>query len=224
MKKVIIYGASGHSKMIIDIIHKTNSYDIVGLMDLYKTDGECVYGYDIIGDLDNLNDLIHTHDIYGVVIGIGDNYTRKMAHEAISKIAPEINFVPIIHPSAIIAEDVEVTKGTVIMAGAIINAGAKIGKFCIINTKASLGHDSEMSNYSSLASGATVGGNVSIGTCSAICLSASIINNVAIGDHTVIGSGALVISSIGNFKQAIGVPINSIKERKIDSKYLERHS
>ncbi|OZV69974.1 NeuD/PglB/VioB family sugar acetyltransferase [Winogradskyella aurantia] len=224
MKKVIIYGASGHSKMIIDIIHKTKAYEIVGFMDSYKADGKRIYGYDIIGDLDNLIDLIKSYDIYGVIIGIGDNYTRKMAHEAISEIAPELNFVPIIHPSAIIADDVEVTQGTVVMAGAIINAGAKIGNFCIINTKASLGHDSEMSDYSSLASGATVGGNVSIGTCSAICLSASIINNVAIGGHTVIGSGALVISSIGDFKQAIGVPINSIKARKIDSKYLERHN
>jgi sugar O-acyltransferase (sialic acid O-acetyltransferase NeuD family) len=224
MKKVIIYGASGHSKMIIDIIHKTKSHEIVGFMDSCKTVSAKVYGYEILGDLDNLNDLIKSHDIYGVVIGIGDNYTRYIAHQSISKITPRINFVPIIHPSAIIAEDVKVPEGSVIMAGAIINAGAKIGKSCIINTKASLGHDSNMGDFSSLASGATVGGNVTIGNCSAVCLGASIINNVAIGDHTVIGSGALVISSIGDFKQAIGVPINSIKERKIDSKYLERHN
>lgn len=222
MSNILIYGASGHSKMIIDIIHKNKTHNIIGFLDSFKPQGETIYGYKILGDLDELPQLMKLYNTTGIVIGIGDNYTRKLSYDKILEIVPKIEFVSVVHPSAILAEDIEVSDGTVIMAGVIINANAKLGKFCILNTKSSLGHDSVMDDFSSLASGATVGGNVTIGECSAICLGTSIINNVDIGNHTVIGSGALVVNSIGDFKQAIGVPVNSIKERAIDSKYLER--
>lgn len=222
MNNIIIYGASGHSKMIIDIIHKTQSHKIIGFLDKYKTKGESINGYNVLGDLSALPQLIKSHNINGIVIGIGDNYTRKLSYEKIIKIAPDLKFVPVVHPTAILAEEIVVSDGTVIMAGVIVNANAKIGKFCILNTKSSLGHDSTMADFSSLASGSTVAGNVNIGECSAICIGTLIINNVDIGNHTVIGSGALVVHSIGDFKQAVGVPINLIKERSIDSKYLNR--
>ena len=77
-----------------------------------------------------------------------------------------------------------------------------------------------MEDFSSLASSVTIGGNVKIGLCSAICLKAAIIQNISIGNHTVIGSGSLVLKSIGDCKQAYGSPINTIKDRKPDSKYL----
>tara|TARA_R110002124_G_scaffold82180_1_gene215811 strand:+ start:15266 stop:15613 length:348 start_codon:yes stop_codon:yes gene_type:complete len=113
-----------------------------------------------------------------------------------------------------------IPKGVVIMPNAVVNANAKVGEFCILNTKSSLGHDSTMADFSSLASGAIVSGNVKIGLCSAICLRASIIQNVTIGNHTVIGAVSLVLKSIGDCKQAFGIPINTIKDREPDSKYL----
>jgi sugar O-acyltransferase (sialic acid O-acetyltransferase NeuD family) len=222
MKNIIIYGASGHSKMIIDIIQKTKSHNVIGFLDSYKAEGEIIYGHKVLGSLEKLPKLIQSENITGIVIGIGDNYTRKISFDKIVKIAPHIEFVSVVHPSAVLAEDIEVSGGTVIMAGVIVNANARIGKFSILNTKSSLGHDSIMHDFSSLASGATVGGNVSIGECSAICLGSSIINNVSIGNHTVIGSGALVVNSIGDFKQAVGVPAHKVKDRAIDSEYLDR--
>ncbi len=76
---------------------------------------------------------------------------------------------------AILANDIKLPQGTVVMAGVIINADAKIGEFCILNTKSSLGHDSVMADFSSLASGATTVVNVIIGVCSAIGLKSSVI-------------------------------------------------
>ena len=222
MKNILIYGASGHAKMVVDIIHKTKSYNIVGFIDAYKCVGTVVRDYPILGSLNNLEYLVQKFDVNGIIIAIGDNHDRKSAYHEIRSIIPKIKFVSAIHPSACIADDVKIPEGTVIMAGGIVNANAKLGKGCIINTKASLGHESYMKDFASLSSGATVGGNVKIGTCSAICLGASIINNVEIGNHTVIGAGALVVKSIGDLKQAIGVPVRVIKDRKIDSKYLMR--
>lgn len=220
MKNVLIVGASGHSKVIIDIIHKTKAYNIVGFIDSYKKKGDTVYGYKILANFSDIDDIILNYDIFGIIMGIGDNHTRKKCKEKISKISSSIKFVPVVHPNAVLANDIIVPDGTVIMAGVVINADAKLGEFCILNTNSSLGHDSIMKDYSSLAPGVTIGGNVKIGYCSAICLKASVINNVTIGKYTVIGAGAVVVSNIGPKSVAYGVPARFIRDRKPGSKYL----
>ena len=220
MKNVLISGASGHSKMIIDILHKTKTYNIIGFIDSFKEDGRNISGYDIIGSIDDLKRIKEEHNIYGIIIGVGDNFTRKEMKERIDNLSLVLKFPSVIHPSAVIAEDVTISEGSVIMASVVVNANAKIGKFCILNTATSLGHDSVMDDFSSLASGATTGGNVKIGFCSAICLKASLIQKITIGNHTVIGAASLVLKSIGDLKQAFGVPINTTKNREPNSKYL----
>ncbi len=220
MKNILIYGASGHSKMIIDILHKNNNYKIIGFVDSYKVINQTIYGYTILGNFDSLQQLIEKHKIESIVICIGENYSREKIYNKIINVAPNIEFIPVVHPSAIIAENIVIPEGTVVMAGAIVNANAKIGKFCILNTRSSLGHDSVIQDFSSLASNVTIGGNVQIGHCSAICFSTTIIQNIIIGNHTVIGAASLVIKSIGDYKLAFGIPINSISDRKPDSKYL----
>ena len=36
MKNIVIFGSSGHCKVIIDIIEKLNRYNLVGIIDKYK--------------------------------------------------------------------------------------------------------------------------------------------------------------------------------------------
>ena len=220
MKNILIYGASGHAKMIVDIIHKTNNYDMRGFVDCYKPINEDVYGYKVVGNLEDIPKLVKELNIQCIAMGIGENFTRMKKYHQIKEVAPDIEFVSIIHPTATIAQDVSVTEGTVIMANVVVNANAKIGKVCILNTASTLGHDCIMDDFSSLASGVTVAGGVQIGLCSAICLGARIIQNLTIGDHTVVGAGSIVLKSIGSNKKAFGAPINVIKERSPDSKYL----
>lgn len=220
MKNILIYGASGHAKMIVDIIQKNESYTIKGFIDLNKPFGEAIMSYKILGNLDHLSDLIDELNIEGIVIGIGDNYSRQIAYSDIKKIAPQLEFPSIIHSSAVIATDVVIEEGTVIMANSVINANSKVGKCCILNTASTFGHDSIMADFSCLASGVTVGGNVQIGLGSAICLGASIIHNIAIGNNSVVGAGSLVVKSIGDLKTVFGSPIHTIKDRVPNSKYL----
>ena len=220
MKNILIYGASGHAKMIVDIIQKNNNYTIKGFIDSFKSINEVVYGHTIIGNLKLLPELIKELNIDGIIIALGENSTRKKIYHKIKNIASHLEFVSIIHPSAIIAAEVEIGEGTVIMANVVINASAKVGRFCILNTASTLGHDSMMSDFSSLASGVTVAGNVTIGVCSAICLNATIIQSLTIGDNTVIGASSLVLKSVGSNKTAFGSPIHTIKDRSSDSKYL----
>ena len=117
-----------------------------------------------------------------------------------------------IHPSAIIAEDVKIGTGSVIMAGVVINPGTVIGKNCIINTCSSLDHDNLLEDYVHISPGAHLAGTVTIKEGTWICTGAIVKNNITIGKNNIIGAGGVVIKDIieenGTY---IGVPARRIK-------------
>ncbi len=210
-QNIIIIGASGHSKVVIDIIERLNNYIIIGLIDTYKTKRSKIFQYKILGTEDNLYSLIKEFHINAGIIAIGDNRLRKNIHKKITKMIPDFEFISAIHPNAIIGKNVKIGKGTVIMPGVIVNSDSKIGENCILNTKSSLGHDGIMKNFSSLAPNATVGGNTIIGIGTAICLGANVLQNITIGNHSIIGAGSLVNRDIGDNKMAYGIPAKYVR-------------
>lgn len=222
-KNIVLIGASGHSKVIIDIVEREAKYNIIGLIDSFKSSGDDILGYKILGNEESIPDLIKKYKVEAGIIAIGDNWIRKVMHEKIKKIFPTFNYVNAIHPQAIIGKKVTIGHGTVIMPGAIINSDSSIGNFCIVNTNASLGHDGKIKDYSSLAPGVVAGGNVSIGTCTAISLGVKIIQNINIGKHTIIGAGSLVIRDIEDYKMAYGVPATVVRSIDKGEKYLYKH-
>ncbi len=219
-KKVIIVGASGYSKVIIDIFEKENKYQIVGLVDTNRKIGEDILDYKVIGKEEDLDHLVSKNTNCEVFIAIGDNWIRKKVKDKIIKINPNINFATTIHPSAQIGKKVIIGKGTAIMAGAIINSDSKIGDFSIINTKASIDHDCTMSNFSSLAPNATTGGSVSIGEFSVISIGTTIKHGISIGKHSIIGAGALLMNNCNDNLIMYGKPAKKIRKRTIGEKYL----
>lgn len=219
---IVIIGASGHAKVIIDIIENNNEYNIVGLIDSYKPKGYELYNYKVLGKEKDIKKLQTIYNFNTGIIAIGDNWTRKMMYNKIIKKNPEFGFARAVHHRSIIGKNVEIGEGTVIMAGAIVNSDAKIGNFCILNTKASLGHDAIMSNYSSLAPNSTIGGNTKIGTCTAICLSSSIIQDITIGNYSIIGSGSLILTNVPDLNLYYGTPAKFIRTITKGEKYLSR--
>lgn len=222
-KNIVIIGASGHAKVIIDIVEKQNKFNIIGLIDSYKKLGTKISGYEILGTEDIIEQLMADQGVIGGIIAIGDNWTRHIIKEKVKSIAPNFEFLPAIHPNAVLSRNIKIPKGVVIMAGAIINSDAIVGEFCIINTNASLGHESTMQNYSSLAPGVNIGGNVRIGNFSAISIGATIIQNINIGDHALVGAGALVINDVKDCDVVYGIPAKHIRTRNIDEKYLHTY-
>lgn len=220
MDKILIIGASGHAKVIIDIIEKEGKYEIFGLLDSYKKEGNYLYNYKILGTEKDLPELIKNHDITGGIIAIGDNYTRMKIYLDISSMVKNFNFINAIHPSSVIGKNVVIQEGTVIMPGVIINSDTKLGKQCIVNTNSSIGHDCIIKDFTSIAPGVTLAGGVKVAECTAISLGASVLEMVKIGKHTVIGASALVNRNIGSYKKAFGVPAKEINDRKKNDKYL----
>ncbi len=217
---VLIFGASEHARCVIDIIEQVDQYKIIGIVDLLREKGSIYQGYEVLGDVEDLLEIIQIHDVHKGIIAIGDNYLRKIKTEKIKKLSNDFSYVSAIHPSTIIGKKVVISTGTVIMAGVIINNDSVIGEHCYLSTKVSLEHDSVLADFSSLSPGVTTGGHTKVGFCSAVGLGANIIHGKEIGKHSVIGAGSLVNKDIGDYVVAYGIPAKVIRSREEGAKYL----
>ena len=201
MNRLIIIGAGGHGKVIADSAIK-NGYTDIGFVDDNAT-GECM-GFPVTGtcaDIEKFND-----GNTDFVIGIGNNAVRKVIAEKYN-----VNWVSIVHPSAQIALNAEIGKGTVVMAGAVINVCAMVGEHCIINTGAIVEHDNVIENYVHISPNAALGGNVLVGALTHIGIGATVKNNTDICSDCTIGAGAVVIYDIKKSGTYIGMPVEKIK-------------
>jgi sugar O-acyltransferase (sialic acid O-acetyltransferase NeuD family) len=210
----VVVGASGHAKVVIDIIEQQGRHTIAGLIDTFKAPGTTLMGYRVIGPEDCLPGMLAAGEISGGIIAIGHNWVRWQVAKRIRERAPGFPFVNAIHPSARIAREVALGQGVAIMAGVSINPGTQIGDFCFLNTNSSVDHDNTLGEFSCLQPNAATGGNVGIGAFSAISMGANVIHGVTIGSHTVVGAGATVLSDIPDSVVAYGTPCRVIRRRE----------
>lgn len=216
---VIVVGSGGHAKVIIDIIEKQGIYNIIGLIDGFKSVGTEVFGYKVLGDEVALSSSIYQDIKYGI-IAIGDNWVRSQVVKKVVTVRPDFKFIKAIHPSANIAKGVVVGDGTVIMAGVNVNSDTRIGTHSIINTNSSLDHDNIIGDFVTIAPGAITGGNVTVGDFSSVSLGAKVIHKITIEEHSLIGAGSVVVKNIESQSVWYGVPAKLVRKRSIGEKYL----
>lgn len=195
MKMLAIIGASGHGKVVADIA-AGNGYEKIVFLDDKDGLAECG-GYPVVGRSTDALDM--DTDVF---VGIGKAETRRRLQESL----PAARIVTLVHPKAVIAGDVRLGRGTVVMAGAVINPGTVIGEGCVINTCASVDHDCRVGNYVHVSVGSRLCGSVVVGDETWIGAGAVVNNNIHIQQKCMIGSGAIVVSNLEYSGIYVGCP------------------
>lgn len=202
-KSVVIIGASGHGKVIADIIVNSGDKVLGFLDDADDVQGKKIIGFSVLGkiaDYDNYRDC-------EFVIAIGNPYIR----EKISNELP-VKWYTAIHPTAVISSlDVEIGEGTVIMANAVVNPSARIGKHCIINTGAIVEHDNILEDYVHLSPNVTLAGIVKVGKSTHIGAGSCTKQVLNIASDCIIGAGSVIVKDITESGTYVGVPARKIK-------------
>ena len=199
MNRLIVIGASGHGKVVADIA-VLNGYEDIVFLDDDESIKECV-GWPVIGKSTEAPDG-------EIFVAVGNPQTRKRMMELYKDRTQPV----LIHPNAVVAGDVGIGSGTVVMAGAVINPGARIGRGAIINTSSSIDHDCSVGDYSHVSVGAHLCGTVRVEDRVWIGAGATVINNVNICGGCTIGAGAVVIKDIKEPGTYVGVPAKMISK------------
>ena len=202
-EQVIVIGASGHGKVVADIVRRSGD-TLLGFLDDNETLSPEIAGIHVLGKVE---DYARYPDV-SFVIGIGSSAIR----EKIARQLSNVHWYTAIHPSAVISTlDTQIGAGSVVMANAVINPSAHIGAHCIINTSAVVEHDNLVGDFTHISVGAKLGGTVSVGAHTWVGIGTTVSNNVSICDHCMIGAGAVVIHNIKESGTYVGVPARKIK-------------
>lgn len=150
MEKVVLIGAGGHARVVLDAALYGKDLEVVGFLD----DGDIdeILGVKKLGNISSIENFKE----YKFHIAIGNNSFRK---ELAEKIGVE-NLISIVHPSSIISRDAEIMNGAYIGANTVINSRAFIGNGVIVNTASIVEHDSVLEDYSHLSYKVLLGSSV----------------------------------------------------------------
>ncbi|RPI72710.1 MAG: acetyltransferase [Desulfobacteraceae bacterium] len=209
---VILIGAGDHAKVLLSTLKALNR-EVLGLTDSQKLSGANPQsGFSVLGSDDQI--LNYAPEVIDLINGIGSIVSMQKRSDIYLKFKRSgYSFATVVHPSALIMDDVRLGEGVQIMAGAVIQSGCLIGANSIINTGAVVDHDCRIGEHVHVAPGAVLSGGVRIDSRTHIGTGAVVIQGIKIGRDAIIGAGAVVVRDIPDGVQALGVPAKTIRKR-----------
>lgn len=205
-KKLVIIGAGGHAKSVVDSINE-DEIELIGFVDANKVGEHC--GKPIFGK--SVEDVPCYKDVY-YIIGIGDVLARRSWYRRICDMG--LKTLNVIDKTAIISKTAKIGTANYIGKLAVINADAVIGDNNIINTKALIEHECRVGSHTHMSTSSLVNGNVIVGDGVFFGSCAMTAAQVTLGEYSIIGAGGVVIKDIPEWTTAVGVPARVIKTRE----------
>ncbi|HUJ19462.1 MAG TPA: acetyltransferase [Nitrospirota bacterium] len=202
---VIILGAGGHAKVLIDTLLRMG-VQLSGITDPdHAKHGSSVLGVRVLGGdevlLSNGPEMVRLANGVG---SIGESAGRRRLFERFK--ARGYGFMNVVHPSAVIGAEVLLSEGVQVMAGVVIQSGTTIGRNTIINTRASVDHDCSIGDHVHIAPGVTLSGGVSVEEGSHIGTGATVVQGIRIGRNSIVGAGSVVLTDVPEGVTVWGVP------------------
>lgn len=207
-EKLIVFGAGGHAKVVIDIIELRGDYEIAGLLDDdLKHSGTRVFGYPVLGTRADLPALLSAQ-LRHAIVTIGDNASRAEVAAHLEQLG--WRFAIAVHPRACIGRGAQIGPGSVVMAGCVVNADAHLGAHVILNTGATVDHDCRIADAVHIAPGCHLCGDVSVGQGTLLGAGSIVTPGVRIGRRAIVGAGSTVIRDVADGARLSGSPAKSL--------------
>jgi acetyltransferase EpsM len=203
LKDLIIWGASGHALVVSEIIRLAGEYEIVAFVDNVNEGLPGTFqGLPLLQSIDQLKAFYQQGA--SCIVAIGHCNARLKLAELVKAHGFELGRA--IHPKALLAEDVLIGRGSVIVGGAVINPGSRIGENVIVNTSASVDHECIIEDGAHIGPGAQLGGRVHVGRAAWVGIGATIKDRVRVGANSIVGAGAVVLTDVPDNSVVVGVP------------------
>jgi sugar O-acyltransferase (sialic acid O-acetyltransferase NeuD family) len=181
---LVLFGASGHAKVVIDIVEREGRHRIVHLVD----DNAALHGKT------DAFLAAATGKRARVLVSIGDNAVR--ARIAARLRAAGFELARAVHPGAQVGRGAKIGAGTVVMAGAVVNPDAAIGENVIINSGATVDHDCVIGDGAHIAPGVRLCGGVRVGAGTLVGAGSVAIPGIRIGANVVVRAGSVLTQDL----------------------------
>lgn len=216
MKRIVIWGASGHAKVLLPILIKNNFDELyfidldIAIKNFYQwpvyNSFNAFYNNIIAAFQDEKNTFY-----FAIAIGGHRGPERYNIHSKLIN----CGFKPIslIHSSAWVAESAQIAEGVQILGMAAISEEVRVGSQTIVNTNATIDHETSIGTGCHIMPGATITGCVQIGNNVTIGSNATILPRIKIEDNAIIGAGAVVTRDVPFNTTVVGMPAKELIKR-----------
>ena len=198
---VVIVGAGGHAKVVIEILRSTGER-VDWCIAATGAPALCLDVPVLTGDAHM--ERLRQEGYSRVFVAIGPNQLRDRL--AASAVAAGLSLISAISPHAIISPSANIGGGVAVMPGAIINAAVHVEDLAIINTGACVDHDCVIGRAAHVGPQCGLAGNVEVGDRTLLGVGCSVVPGARIGRDAIVGAGAVVVSDLPDGVTAVGIP------------------
>jgi UDP-perosamine 4-acetyltransferase len=202
MPPLILIGAGGHARVVIEAFRAMGGFRLVGLLDP-RPPAATVLGLEVLGD-EAILPRLRREGIAHAFVALGANALRLRLGAQLE----DLGFVlpAAIHPAACVSPTARVEPGAVVMARAVLGTEGRAGRLAILNTGAVVDHDGNLGAACHVAPGCALAGNVSVGERALVGVGSAVRPGISIGADAVVGAGSAVVKDVPAGATVAGTP------------------
>lgn len=193
--ELLIMGAGGHAKSLIDLVRQANRFQLAGVVDDDPSEIQ-VLGVPVLGTSVVLASLFD-RGIRLIANGVGGTNSNRARPEIFERLASYgFAFPTLVHPRAAVEPSALLEAGVQVFGSAFVGSDARVGIGAIINTGAIVSHDCRIGEYAHLTPGAILAGHVEVGVGALVGMGVTTTVGVKIGAWAKIGNSARILGDV----------------------------
>jgi len=215
---MVIIGAGGLAKELIDVLIKNDDYskETLYFFDEIDHSKQSLFGFKILHTVDEVKQIFNQVS-NEFCLGIGSPQARYDLYQKFENIGGKPS--TIVSSSSIIANfEIQFGEGVCIMNSVTISNSVVISKGTLVNADVLLGHDVKIGEFSDIAPGVKITGHCKIGKYVSIGTGAVILPKVKIGSNSYIAAGTVVANDIPENSLVVGIMPSRVVKKLPDFK------